>query len=259
MSANDRRRPPGRAPGPDRARRGRVVRRRLVAAHDARRGPALVRGRRVRRVAADVLRRAGERPRLRARALGIVERRGARASAGRRGRARRRSRAARARRGAAAPVRRRARGRGGATPPTSGSSRSSRPTRRGSCACSCSRAPQPAVDVRAGVPRWPSRARRARATHDRRARPAAATPSACPAYLNNLYRLGLVWFSRETLDDPRRYQVLEAQPDVVGRDAQGRARRAHGAPQHPAHAVRAGLLRGVPSGRGGRRRAASSA
>ena len=36
-----------------------------------------------------------------------------------------------------------------------------------------------------------------------------------PAYLNNLYRLGLVWFSRESLDDPRRYQVLEAQPDVV--------------------------------------------
>jgi hypothetical protein len=36
------------------------------------------------------------------------------------------------------------------------------------------------------------------------------------AYLNNLYRLGLIWFSRERLEDPRRYQVLEAQPDVVG-------------------------------------------
>jgi hypothetical protein len=37
-----------------------------------------------------------------------------------------------------------------------------------------------------------------------------------PAYLNNLFRLGLVWFSREPLkDDPRRYQVLEAQPDVL--------------------------------------------
>ena len=35
------------------------------------------------------------------------------------------------------------------------------------------------------------------------------------AYLNNLYRLGLIWFSRERLEDPRRYQVLEAQPDVV--------------------------------------------
>jgi hypothetical protein len=36
------------------------------------------------------------------------------------------------------------------------------------------------------------------------------------AYLNNLYRLGLIWFSRERLEDPRRYQLLEAQPDVVG-------------------------------------------
>ena len=36
-----------------------------------------------------------------------------------------------------------------------------------------------------------------------------------PAYLNNLYRLGLIWFSREPLEDPLRYQVLEAQPDVL--------------------------------------------
>lgn len=36
-----------------------------------------------------------------------------------------------------------------------------------------------------------------------------------PAYLNNLYRLGLVWFSREQLDDPLEYQVVEAQPDVL--------------------------------------------
>jgi hypothetical protein len=35
------------------------------------------------------------------------------------------------------------------------------------------------------------------------------------AYLNNLFRLGLIWFSREPLPDPLRYQVLEAQPDVV--------------------------------------------
>jgi hypothetical protein len=35
------------------------------------------------------------------------------------------------------------------------------------------------------------------------------------AYLNNLYRLGLIWFSRERLEDPLRYQVLEAQPDVL--------------------------------------------
>jgi hypothetical protein len=44
------------------------------------------------------------------------------------------------------------------------------------------------------------------------------------AYLNNLYRLGLVWFSRERLEDPARYQVLEAQPEVV--EAMRRAGRA---------------------------------
>jgi hypothetical protein len=37
-----------------------------------------------------------------------------------------------------------------------------------------------------------------------------------PSYLNNLYRLGLVWFSRESLRDHNEYQVLEAQPDVLG-------------------------------------------
>jgi hypothetical protein len=36
-----------------------------------------------------------------------------------------------------------------------------------------------------------------------------------PAYLNNLYRLGMIWFSRETLKDPLEYQVVEAQPDVL--------------------------------------------
>lgn len=36
-----------------------------------------------------------------------------------------------------------------------------------------------------------------------------------PSYLNNLNRLGLIWFSREPLDDPLIYQVIEAQPDAV--------------------------------------------
>jgi Abortive infection alpha len=36
-----------------------------------------------------------------------------------------------------------------------------------------------------------------------------------PAYLDNLHRLGLVWFSRETLEAQHRYHVLEAQPDTV--------------------------------------------
>ena len=36
-----------------------------------------------------------------------------------------------------------------------------------------------------------------------------------PAYLNNLFRLGLIWFSREQLENPLEYQVVEAQPDVL--------------------------------------------
>lgn len=36
-----------------------------------------------------------------------------------------------------------------------------------------------------------------------------------PSYLHNLGRLGLIWFSKETLRDPLEYQVLEAQPDVA--------------------------------------------
>lgn len=35
------------------------------------------------------------------------------------------------------------------------------------------------------------------------------------ADLNNLFRLGLVWFSREQVADPTRYQVVEVQPDVL--------------------------------------------
>jgi Abortive infection alpha len=36
-----------------------------------------------------------------------------------------------------------------------------------------------------------------------------------PAYLNNLQRLGLIFFSDQPLEDPIRYQVLEAQPYVL--------------------------------------------
>jgi hypothetical protein len=40
-------------------------------------------------------------------------------------------------------------------------------------------------------------------------------PDKIQSYLNNLYRLGLVWFSREALEDQGPYQVLEAQPEVA--------------------------------------------
>ena len=46
-----------------------------------------------------------------------------------------------------------------------------------------------------------------------------------PAYLNTLFRLGLIWFSSEPVPDPLRYQVLEAQPEVGEALAQhGRSR-----------------------------------
>jgi hypothetical protein len=50
-------------------------------------------------------------------------------------------------------------------------------------------------------------------------------PERVPAYLSNLYRLGLIWFSRDTLPDPSPYQVLEAQPEVIAAVREtGRAR-----------------------------------
>jgi hypothetical protein len=35
------------------------------------------------------------------------------------------------------------------------------------------------------------------------------------AYLDNLNRLGLIWFSKQPIEDPTAYQVLEAQPAVL--------------------------------------------
>ena len=67
-----------------------------------------------------------------------------------------------------------------------------------------------------------------------------------PAYLNNLFRLGLIWFSREPVADRLRYQVLEAQPDVVRRDERGRPRQ-DDPPQHRADALRPGLLHDLPA------------
>lgn len=49
-------------------------------------------------------------------------------------------------------------------------------------------------------------------------------PERVHAYLDNLNRLGLIWFSKEAIPDPSAYQVLEAQPAVL--DAVKRASRA---------------------------------
>ncbi len=76
--------------------------------------------------------------------------------------------------------------------------------------------PQPAVDVRTGGPLGLVRSRLiAPGLSMIGARAGCRYVDRVPAYLNNLFRLGMVWFSRETLRDPRRYQVLEAQPDVL--------------------------------------------
>jgi hypothetical protein len=50
-------------------------------------------------------------------------------------------------------------------------------------------------------------------------------PARVKRYLDNLYRLGLIWFSREQLSDQSRYQVLEAQPEVTDAMAQERRSR----------------------------------
>jgi hypothetical protein len=73
--------------------------------------------------------------------------------------------------------------------------------------------PQPSVDIRAGLPMASQLVAPGRNMIGAQA--GCRHLERVPAYLNNLYRLGLVWFSRESLEDPRLYQVLEAQPEVV--------------------------------------------
>jgi hypothetical protein len=76
--------------------------------------------------------------------------------------------------------------------------------------------PQPAVDVRSGaLPITAATELVAPGLTMIAAEAGLRRRDRLPAYLNNLYRLGLIWFSRETLKDVTRYQVLEAQPEVV--------------------------------------------
>jgi hypothetical protein len=76
--------------------------------------------------------------------------------------------------------------------------------------------PQPSVDVRTGGPIGKLK--------DELVAPGLSMiamegglrrPEHVGRHLHNLYRLGLIWFSREQLADQARYQVLEAQPDVA--------------------------------------------
>jgi hypothetical protein len=76
--------------------------------------------------------------------------------------------------------------------------------------------PQPAVDVRTGGPLGMISSRLlAPGLNMIGARAGCRYVERVPSYLTNLNRLGLIWFSRETLRDSERYQVLEAQPDVL--------------------------------------------
>ena len=76
--------------------------------------------------------------------------------------------------------------------------------------------PQPSVDVRTGGPvGLVSSQLIAPGLTMIGARAGVRWVDQVPAYLNNLFRLGLVWFSREALRDPLEYQVVEAQPDVL--------------------------------------------
>jgi hypothetical protein len=75
--------------------------------------------------------------------------------------------------------------------------------------------PQPAVDVRTGRPLNVGSELVAPGLSMIGAQAGVRHVDRVHAYLNNLYRLGLVWFSREPLTDPLRYQVLEVQPEVL--------------------------------------------
>jgi abortive infection alpha-like protein len=76
--------------------------------------------------------------------------------------------------------------------------------------------PQPSVDVRTGGPLGMVSSRLiAPGLNMIGARAGCRYVDRVPQYLNNLFRLGLVWFSRETLRDPLPYQVVEAQPEVL--------------------------------------------
>jgi hypothetical protein len=77
--------------------------------------------------------------------------------------------------------------------------------------------PQPAVDVRAGMAFVPGSRLLLQGFTMIGAEAGCRFVDQVPAYLNNLHRLGLIWFSRDAVRDRRRYQVLEVQPPVLER------------------------------------------
>jgi hypothetical protein len=84
--------------------------------------------------------------------------------------------------------------------------------------------PQPSVDVRAGLPLASELIEPG--CNMLGAEAGCRHPDRVHAYLDNLHRLGLIWFSREPVKDLTRYQVLEAQPEVTeARERGGRTSR----------------------------------
>lgn len=75
--------------------------------------------------------------------------------------------------------------------------------------------PQPAVDVRTARPFGVGSELVALGLTMIGAEAGVRRTDSVHRYLNNLNRLGLIWFSREPVDDRLRYQVLEAQPEVA--------------------------------------------
>lgn len=76
--------------------------------------------------------------------------------------------------------------------------------------------PQPAVDVRAGFAFIPGSRLVMQGYSMIAAEAGCRFTDQIPAYLSNLNRLGLVWFSHDPVRDRERYQVLEVQPEVLG-------------------------------------------
>jgi hypothetical protein len=75
--------------------------------------------------------------------------------------------------------------------------------------------PQPSIDVRAANLIGVGSQLVAQGLNLIGAEAGCRHPERVPLYLNNLDRLGLIWFPHDPVDNPMRYQVLEAQPDAM--------------------------------------------
>ena len=84
--------------------------------------------------------------------------------------------------------------------------------------------PQPAIDVRTRTPFGVGSERLAGGTNLIAEMAGCTYPDRNQQYLANLNRLGMVRFSEEQVDDPRRYSFIEAQP--VAAEAMARAKKA---------------------------------